>query len=61
MSRASCLLLLGRAKTHRLSVGVAKPMIVPPRGHKQTSLLFEPAQGSPTKLFLYDKEFALPE
>jgi len=50
----------GRAKIHRLSVGVAKPVIVPPRGHKRTSLLFEPAQGSPTKLILYDKEFALP-
>jgi hypothetical protein len=48
-----------RAKIHRLSVGVAKPVLVPPRGHKRTSLLFESAQGAPEKLYLYDKEFAV--
>lgn len=48
-----------RAKIHRLSVGVAKPVLVPPRGRKQTSLLFESAAGSPEKLYLYDKEFAV--
>ena len=48
-----------RAKIHRLSVGVAKPVLVPPRGRKQTSLLFESAPGAPEKLCLYDREFAV--
>ena len=48
-----------RANIHRLSVGVAKPVLVPPRGQKRTSLLFEAAQGTPEKLYLYDKEFAV--
>lgn len=50
-----------KAKIHRISVGVAKSIVVPPRSVKETSLLFEAATGSPSKLYLYDKEFELPK
>jgi hypothetical protein len=49
-----------RARIHAISVGVAKPLIVPPRGAKEASLLFEAARGTPQKLELYDKEFEIP-
>jgi hypothetical protein len=50
-----------KAKIHKISVGVAKSIVVPPSSVKETSLLFEAAAGSPVKLYLYDKEFELPK
>lgn len=49
-----------RAAPHRVSVGVAKPIVVAPRGSKATSLLFQASEGRPEALSLYGKTYPLP-
>ena len=48
------------AAPHRVSVGVAKPIVVAPRGSKATSLLFQASEGRPEALSLYGKTYPLP-
>jgi hypothetical protein len=48
------------AKPHKISVGVHKPIVVPARGTKTTSLLFEAASGVPRQLRIYGREHAIP-
>jgi hypothetical protein len=49
-----------QAKLHRVSVGVAKPIVVPPRGSRSTSLLFEARNGAPRQLRVYGQDYAIP-
>lgn len=49
-----------QAKPHRVSVGVAKPILVPARGSRSTSLLFEARGGAPRQLRVYGQDHAIP-
>jgi hypothetical protein len=61
-SQAAVLLHAGgkTAAPHRVSVGVAKPIVVAPRGSKATSLLFQASEGRPEALKLYGKTYSFP-
>jgi len=48
------------AAPHRVSVGVAKPIVVAPRESKATSLLFQASEGRPEALSLFGKTYPLP-
>jgi hypothetical protein len=48
------------AAPHRVSVGVAKPIVVAPGQSKATSLLFQASDGRPEALKLYGKTYSLP-
>jgi len=47
------------SKLHRLSVGVAKPILLKPGEETRTGLLFEPLRGEPRSLRVYDQETSL--
>jgi hypothetical protein len=63
MNRDDRVLLVGAdgttSKLHRLSIGVAKPILLKPGEEANASLLFEPLRSEPKLLRVYDKDTAL--